>query len=94
MNPRRSIRRAALIAISIAAFTLLGAVLDPLASLVHQAQSAQTADPSDCPPPVDEGETWIARRWIDRGELRLECTHIAGFPRFDLPTARKVGLVP
>jgi hypothetical protein len=94
MNPRRSIRRAALIAISIAGFTLLGAMLDPLASLMHQAQSAPAAGSLDCPLPVDEGETWITRRWIDRGELHLECTHVAGFPVFDLPIARKVGLIP
>lgn len=54
---------------------------------------APSAAPADCPLPSEEGETWISRRWIDGGELRLECTHVAGFPAFDLPTAHRVGLV-
>lgn len=62
--------------------------------LQNQAQSTPAAKPFDCPVPANEGETWIARRWIERGELQLECTHIAGFPVFDLPIARRVGLVP
>jgi len=92
-NPRRSILRAALVAASLAVFTLLAALIGPSESL-SQPQSAPNAPALDCPLPSEEGETWISRRWIDRGELRLECTHIAGFPAFDWPTAKKVGLIP
>jgi hypothetical protein len=93
-NPRRSLRRAALVAIALVVFTLLAALIGPSASFVEQAQPAVAAEPLDCPLPVNEGDTSIARRWIEHGELRLECTHIAGFPVFALPTARKVGLIP
>jgi len=93
MNPRRSILRAALVAISLAGFTLLGALMEPLAGLLPQARPAQATQALDCPLPTNEGETWISRRWIDRGELRVECSHVAGFPALHLPTALKLGLV-
>jgi len=65
----------------------------PLLENLRQ-QPAATAEPLDCPMPASEGETWITRRWIQRGELKFECTHVFGFPEFGLPLARKVGIIP
>lgn len=80
------------IVVSVAAAALLIAL--PYAFAPNLAESpAPPVAPTDCPLPSDEGETWIARRWIVRGELQVECTHVAGFPRFDWPTAVKVGLI-
>ncbi|HZF19479.1 MAG TPA: hypothetical protein VE008_07210 [Burkholderiales bacterium] len=87
MNKRLSVfLTAAVIALLVSAQSLQTQLHD-------QSQPVALAEAQDCPTPLDEGETWIARRWVHRGELKLECTHIAGFPEFDLPIARRVGLI-
>jgi hypothetical protein len=90
----RSILLAAAFTLSIGFLTLLGAPIAPSESLLNQARPVPAPELLACPIPVHDGETWISRRWMDRGELKLECIHIAGFPALDWPTARKVGLVP
>ena len=86
-------RRLFTVAATIALLIALGYPFVP-GPLQNHAQSAPRAEPLDCPLPVNEGDTSISRRWIERGQLQIECTHVAGFKPFDLPTARKVGMVP
>lgn len=87
-HDKRPFRAAFAVAATLALLVSLGYPL-----VARQAQSARAAEPLSCPTPVYEGETWISRQWIIRGELQLECIHIAGFPALDWSTARKAGLV-
>jgi len=87
VESRSSFVKAALATVVIAVLSAVYPIRDTPPAVIAEPQL-------DCPIPVSEGETWITRRWIQRGELKFECTHVFGFPEFDLPLARKVGLIP